>query len=141
MQNNREWEARIRKRRGAFFAFIREWVAFVTRISVRIVHSNWKHFPGYIQIIRCFMAEMKIRQVSEYPSSIKMACNSLLNNENLLNIFVTLIFSKTSINNNFDVIKILDLTNGFFNALRKQNKRIPSTFNYTFFYNGIKLVI
>lgn len=87
------------------------------------------------------MAEMKIRQVSEYPSSIKMACNSLLSNENLLNTFITIIFNKTSVNNNFDVIKILDLTNGFFQALRKQNKRIPSTFNYRFFYNGIKLVI
>lgn len=77
---NREWEARISHRRGAFFAFIREWVTYVTTISVRIVHSNWKHFPGYIQIIRSLMAEMKIRQVREYPPSIKQACSSLLYN-------------------------------------------------------------
>lgn len=70
-----------------------------------------------------------------------MACNSLLNNENLLNTFVTIIFNKTNVNNNFDVIKILDLTNGFFHSIKKQNKRIPSTFNYNFFYNGVKLVI
>lgn len=87
------------------------------------------------------MAEMKIRPVREYPASIKLACNSLLANENLLNTFVTIIFNKTSINDNVDVIKILDMTNGFLDSLKKQNKRIPSTFNYTFFYKGIKLVI
>lgn len=70
-----------------------------------------------------------------------MAFNSLLSNENLLNTFVTIIFNKTSINNNVDVIKILDLTNGFLDSIKKQNKRIPSTFNYTFFYNGLKMVI
>lgn len=138
---NGEWETRISHRRGAFFAFIKEWVNKVSKTSVRIIHSNWKHFPGYIQIIRSLMAEMKMRPVREYPPSIKLACNSLLANENLLNTFITIIFNKTSINDNVDVIKILDMTNGFLDSLKKQNKRIPSTFNYTFFYKGIKLVI
>lgn len=84
---------------------------------------------------------MKIREISEFPSSIKIACSSLLSNENLLNTFVTILFNKTSINNNVDVIKIMDLVNSFFAALKNQNKRIPSTFNYSFFYSGIKMVI
>jgi len=35
----------------------------------------------------------------------------------------------------------MDLVNSFFDALKKQKKRIPSTFNYTFFYGGLKMVI
>lgn len=35
----------------------------------------------------------------------------------------------------------MDLTNSFFNSIKKQNKRIPSTFNYSFFYSGIKMVL
>lgn len=35
----------------------------------------------------------------------------------------------------------MELVSSFFTALKMQNKRIPSTFNYTFFYTGIKMVI
>lgn len=48
---------------------------------------------------------------------------------------------KTSINNSVDVLKILELINSFFDSLKERNKRIPSTFNYPFFYKGLKMII
>lgn len=84
---------------------------------------------------------MKILQIREYPECIKDACGSLLSNETLLNIFITVIFNKTNIHHNFDVIKILGITSSLFHSLKKMDKKIPSTFDYRFFWKGIKTSI
>lgn len=62
-------------------------------------------------------------------------------NENLLNIFVTILFSKTNLHNNMDVVKVLIICNTLFSSLKAQNKKIPSAFDYIFFFNCIKKVI
>jgi len=46
----------MRKRGGAFFAFVRYWVSYVESITVRNQNIGWKYFPGYNKILQGFMA-------------------------------------------------------------------------------------
>lgn len=74
------WEERMRKRGGAFFAFIRFWVSYVENIAVNSKHVMWRYFPGYNKILQSFLVEMKSRSVPEYSESMRKAAASLLSN-------------------------------------------------------------
>jgi len=70
----------MKKREGAFFAFVRYWVNYIEKIVINSKHLTWNYFPGYNKIIRSFMAEMKLRDIKNYPESLKNAAVSLLSN-------------------------------------------------------------
>lgn len=86
----------MKKRGGAFFAFVKFWAKYVETIAINSKHINWRYFPGYNKILLSFMAEMKIRSISEYTDIMKQAAASLLANEKLLNPFVLIVFRKTN---------------------------------------------
>lgn len=52
------WQERMRRRGGAFFAFVRYWVEYIESITANIVHVNWKYFPGYSKILQAFLSEL-----------------------------------------------------------------------------------
>ena len=54
---------------------------------------------------------------------------------------MTILFNKTNLNSPSDVLKVLDLCGNLFNSLEKLSKKIPTSFNYSFFFAGIKLVL
>ena len=70
----------MKKRRGAFFSFVRYWVNYVELIAVNPKHVNWKYFPGYNKIVHSFLVEMKFNKISHYSDAMKMAASSLLAN-------------------------------------------------------------
>lgn len=70
----------MKKRGGAFFAFVRYWVNYVEAIAVNSKHILWRYFPGYHKILHSFLAEMKDRKIEDYSEAMKKAASSLLSN-------------------------------------------------------------
>jgi hypothetical protein len=104
-------------------------------------HLKWKHFPGYNRILHAFLVEMKTENITDYTDRMQKACASLLNNEKLLNTFVVILFKKSDVNDPNSILKLLDLLEMFFAAINKKNRAIPTTFDYTFFFKGLKMII
>mmetsp|Transcript_3420 Transcript_3420/g.2404 ORF Transcript_3420/g.2404 Transcript_3420/m.2404 type:complete len:84 (+) Transcript_3420:1600-1851(+) len=82
---------RISKRGVAFFLIVKQWAEYVMRALVRN-RVNWLNVPGYKIILKSVLIEMKTREVAFYPEALKDATCSLLANEKILNVFVTIVF-------------------------------------------------
>jgi hypothetical protein len=46
----------MRKRRGAFFAFVRCWVGYVESTTAHFQYMDWRYIPGYSRIVHAFLA-------------------------------------------------------------------------------------
>lgn len=103
----------MKKRGGAFFAFVRYWVSYIESVVVNSKHVSWRYFPGYNKILLGFLAEMKLRELQQYSEAMKKAAASLLSNEKLLNPFVLIIFRKTNENDQLNVVRAFDLLSIF----------------------------
>lgn len=135
------WEERMRKRGGAFFAFIRFWVSYVETITVNSKHVMWRYFPGYSKILQSFLVEMKSRSAAEYSESMRKAAASLLSNEKLLNPFILILFKKTNSNDQVAVIKAFDLIHLFFTSIENRGRSLPTTFDLKFLLKGMKNIL
>jgi len=100
---------------------IKNWADNVqkTLVSAKI---NWKDVPGYKVIIKAILLEMKWRDVANYPDALLDATQSLLKNESLLNVFVTIVFRKTTPLNTFDVISCIEMVTNWILTLEALNK-------------------
>jgi len=116
-----DWKSRLQKRGVAFFLIIKNWANNVqkTLVSAKI---NWKDVPGYRMIIKGILLEMKWRDLIHYPDALIEATNSLLKNENLLNVFVTIVFRKTTPLNTPDTLICLELVTQWILTLEKLDK-------------------
>lgn len=65
---------------------------------------------------------MKWREITNYPDALKEATNALLKNENLLNVFVTIVFRKTTPLNTHDTLVCLEIVTNWILTLEKLNK-------------------
>lgn len=43
------------KRGIAFFYFVKYWVEYIESIAVKTKDIQWKYFPGYNKLIKCFL--------------------------------------------------------------------------------------
>lgn len=131
----------MKKRGGAFFAFIRYWVNYVESITINSKHISWRYFPGYNKLLLGFLTELKSRPMIEYPDSLKKAATSLLSNEKLLNAFVLILFRKT---NNFDqlsVFRSFELIHQFLESIARRNRLLPTTFDFKVLLKAIRSVL
>lgn len=51
--------------------------------------------PGYQEIVRSFLVEMQIRDISNYPDKLIDASEALMHDSKLLNIMITTVYSKS----------------------------------------------
>ena len=54
----------MKKRGGAFFAFVRYWAAYIEDIAQKSKYIQWRYFPGYSKILQSFMVEMKTKPIA-----------------------------------------------------------------------------
>ena len=97
MLDGEDWKIRMTKRGIAFFYFVKYWIEYIESIVVKAKDVQWKYFPGYNKIIKCFLLEMKKRPIIEYPDALKIACFKLLSNDKLLNPICMVILGKANI--------------------------------------------
>ncbi len=89
-----EWKHRIHKRGIAFFRFVTNWARYVVRVTPKDT-TPWQDVPGYVTLVKSVLSEMKQRKITQYPDALKEVCTALLANENMLTVFVNIIFQKT----------------------------------------------
>lgn len=91
---------------------------------------SWKGFPGYLMLVRHLLLEIKYHNDNPYSDAIKEASNSMLENENILNYMVIVLFHKTKIYDAIAVYYALDMISNWFGVLKRGNKKVPTDFNY-----------
>jgi hypothetical protein len=141
LMRTNDWEERMEKRGGAFFAFVRYWVTYVEAIAVNSKHISWRYFPGYNRILLAFMAEMKLRPVSRYSEAMKRAAANLLSNEKLLNPFVLILFRKTNGQDQLAVVRAFELLSIFLGSIKRRGRSMPGTFDFKLLLKGIRDVL
>lgn len=65
----------------------------------------------------------------------------LLSNERLINVLVVLLLKKTNLNDPSAVETTLNMIDSYFISLAAHQRPIPSTFDYHFFLEGLKMVL
>ncbi|KAL4500572.1 hypothetical protein ABPG72_002996 [Tetrahymena utriculariae] len=139
--NDSKWSYRMSKRGVAFFFFLTEWLQYVNKTVVVKDHVPWQDLPGYLTLLRAFLIELKSRDILQYPEALKLASQSILNNERLLNILITLIYNKTNVYDSNKIVQTFDLINSWMQFLIQNNKNIPTVFDFSFFLKGIRTVL
>ena len=131
----------MQKRGIGFFFFITYWIKYVEKIAILSDNVKWQDLPGYPQLLRAILCEMKRRPIVDYPDSLVDATVSLLANEKLLNTFITVLFNKTNIFDSNTTLRTIELISRYFMELDKAKRSIPTSFNYNFFVSGLKNII
>lgn len=131
----------MEKRGIGFFFFITYWVKYVEQYAIISEHVKWQNIPGYTQLLKALLCEMKKRAIMDYPDSLVDASIKILANEKLLNIFITILFKKTNMYDSNTVLKMIEILSKYFSELSKAKRHIPTNFNYNFFVAGIKTII
>lgn len=134
------WKLRIQKRGVAFFLIIKQWVLYVKNTLVS-GNVSWNNVPGYQDILKAMLIELKEREVAFYPEALKDTTCAMLCNEKLLNVFVTIVFKKTHAFDAQAVCSSLELVASWFSTLHKNKSLIPPQFDYLFFFKAIKLLM
>jgi hypothetical protein len=131
----------MQKRSVAFFFFVMYWVKYVEQTLIQSENVKWNYLPNYNDIIRVFLSEMKRRPLFEYPDSLVETSIRLLANEKLLNKMIKILFEKTNLYNCVSVIKCVEMIDKYFTFLMSTGRSIPTTFNYTYFFSGIRNIL
>ena len=92
---DRIWQNRVKKRGVAFFFFLDNWAKHVNKTVVTKEHVPWQDLPGYTILIKAMLVGLKTRDVRAYPEALISASTSLLKNDKLLNIFISILYKKT----------------------------------------------
>lgn len=117
------------------------WVEYIESIVIRVKEIQWKYFPGYNRIVKCFLVELKKRPLLEFSDTLKLACFKLVTNEKLLNAMIMILFSKTNLYDAIVVFKTIEFIHEMLDYLKKNKKKIPPTFNYNEFYKISKIIL
>ncbi|CAD8206441.1 unnamed protein product [Paramecium pentaurelia] len=139
--NQQMWQNQLGKRGTVFFLFIQEWCDLLNTYIINTKNVPYHQLPGYFQLIKAFFVELKTRQISNYPESLKIALCSLLRNTNLLNTIIIILFSKVSLYNSDDVVHCLDLLNKCFLKISQFNLCMPSFLDQKYFLKGIRVIL
>lgn len=106
-----------------------------------VQHILWSSIPGYVVLLKCFLLEMKEREISEYPEALISAACKLLYNNKLISVLVRIIFSKTNVYDYQAVQESFNVLSRLFSALHSYKSHLPGTFDSLFFIQGIKITI
>jgi len=134
------WKKRVSKRGIAYFRLISEWANHV-KLLFNEKHIPWQEIPGYGVVIRSFMMELKGRKLQEYPLPMIDCSRSLLNNPNLLSLFVRMIFGKANV---YDVERVsicLELLSSWFTYIYEEKQTLPLSFEESYFMQGIRIAL
>jgi Protein of unknown function (DUF1765) len=124
----------------AFFLIIKQWVLYVKNTLVSN-NVSWRDVPGYKQILKAMLLELKERDIALYPEALKETTCAMLCNEKLLNVFVTIVFKKTHAFDAVAVSSALELVASWFTTLHKNKQLIPPQFDYHFFLKAMSMLL
>lgn len=91
-------------------------------------------------MVKAVLLEIKTRDLINYPEAMKLALGSLIRNNELLNIFMILLFNKVSLFSPNDVTLCLDLINYLFKQLQEYHLNFPTSFDSKVFLKALKMI-
>ena len=138
--DNEKWQQRISKRGLVFFRFIKKWARQINKEFVR-ANLPWNHIPGYNIVVKCFLIELKEREIDKYNEAMVEASISLLRNSNLLNPFLYILFNKTNIHCFQIIFSSFDILSSWFDSTYKYQRTLPKTLDISFLNKGLRIAI
>ncbi|CAG9333109.1 unnamed protein product [Blepharisma stoltei] len=138
--NDQVWINKIEKRGVAFLRFLEGWAEHVNKQFV-VQHILWSSIPGYPVLLKCFLLEMKEREITEYPEALISAACKLLYNPKLISVMVRIIFGKTNVFDYQAVQESYNVLGKLFTAVYSYGWFLPPTFDSSFFLKGLKITI
>jgi hypothetical protein len=129
------------KRGGAFFSFLYNLIGEIEYLSVVSKYIKWYNLPGYNLLLRAFLAEFKEKRLCDFTDRMKNLSLKLLSNERLINVLVVILLKKTNLNDPLAVETTLNMIDSYFISLAAHQSFVPSTFDYHFFLEGLKMVL
>lgn len=136
-----EWKAIICKKDPLYFSFLSELCKLVYYQKIVKFHIPWNEFPGYEVLVNSLMLELKNRSVVHYHKTLKDASKYMLLNEKLLGPLLMIVYKNTKVYDASAVFHTFDLIDSWLEFLAQEKKTIPTVFDYSFFFKGIKLVL
>eukprot|EP00347_Sterkiella_histriomuscorum_P021471 403333864 len=140
IENNKRWQARIKKRSIAMFHIIKRWTNILNN-KAQSQSPFWQDIPGYCIILKQMLVQLKERNVSDYADSLIDSISSFLPNTQLLTVFINIIFGKT---NAFDAKTLcitMDIATKWINYVEQNGFEFPSNFDFQFFFKGIQVAL
>jgi Protein of unknown function (DUF1765) len=119
---------------------VRRWAEFI-QTTVQTNHLFWQDIPGYRQIVKSILIELKQRRITEYPDSLVEATLSLIENPELLTVLLTIVFQKTNAYDSATLCTTLSLVTRWLNHIEKLQLPFPSNFDFSFFLKGVTITL
>ncbi|GBG25284.1 Hypothetical Protein FCC1311_015012 [Hondaea fermentalgiana] len=125
------WLRRVQKHGHFFFMYSSEWITYVLdTLGVLATQSTenfegrtfksgirWHNIPGYKQILKAFLLELRRREPKEYPESLRKLSLLLLVDNNLVTPFGNIIIPKTNVFDLDSVTTTIDLLSAWFSTV------------------------
>jgi hypothetical protein len=137
---NTRWEEKISKTGVALFLIITDWLDYAKNTIVNN-KIEWWGIPGYMIILKVIVHQIKQRNILEYPDSLIDCSCSLVANENIMYVLIDIIFKKTNIHIPGEVKRTMEIIEKWFKVVGHSGKVFPANFDYSFFNNGIEMLI
>jgi hypothetical protein len=130
----------MRLRDSNFFCFVVQYTQYIEGLFDERAHINWLAVPGYIDLIKTFLCELKVRPLERYPDKLREASIRLVGNAELLNILIRILFRQTNVYVNLKVFRSIEMIESYFDYMKTRQTPL-SSFDYKFFYSGIKIIL
>ncbi|EGR27741.1 hypothetical protein IMG5_190360 [Ichthyophthirius multifiliis] len=138
---NKNWQKRIYKAGVAYFSFLAEWCRYINKQFANKDQILWYIIPGYYNLVKVFLIKMRKIETKLFPENLKDTSLILLYNEQNLNIYITIMYNKTNAYDGINVFYSFDLIKQWFQTIKENGKKIPTNFDYDFFFKGIKITL
>jgi hypothetical protein len=118
---------------------------------------DWPAIPGYTEIVKSLLLEMKRREpVAQFPDSMKSFSHTLLVNYNLITSFTRIIFLKSSIYNVQNVSSSIEMLDSWIESMKSWDHRkaywlfplgrlnrflLPPSFDFEFFFEAVRRLL
>ena len=127
---NSEWKERLSRKNLGFFTVIRKLEEYIRSKIIVNRDIDWEDIPGFDIIIFSLLHEVKIREVSKYPTLLVDALLCFINNATIINIFVMTITRKTNIHDTNAVYKLFDIIDALFHTGDNKISNLKNNFDY-----------
>jgi len=134
------WKNRVAKRGVAYFRLISELTLHIKKLFPE-KHIPWLEIPGYGVVIKTFLLEMKLRKLTEYPLILEQCSCHLLNNPELISVFIKVLFGKANVYRVELVTAAFELCDRWFTHFYEESTSLPTSFDEAFFLQGLQLAI
>eukprot|EP00347_Sterkiella_histriomuscorum_P020965 403335778 len=143
--NSERWQAKIQKRTQAFFQII---CKVVDQMHHKVKEHNqgkqsmfWQDIPGYPQVLKAFLQELKTVPILDYPDALIEASYIFLTNSQLLTIFSTIVFKKTNVYDSAAMTRSFDLITKWILMINKKGESFPSNFDFSFYFQAVNIAL